>query len=33
MGLNIPSKYQKDVENAAKLLKNEGCEAVFYLAL
>jgi len=29
MGLNIPSKYQKDVENAAKLLKNEGCEAVF----
>jgi predicted nucleotidyltransferase len=29
MGLNIPSKYQKDIENAAKLLKNEGCEAVF----
>jgi len=29
MGLNIPSKYQKDIENATKLLKNEGCEAVF----
>jgi predicted nucleotidyltransferase len=29
MGLNIPSKYQKDVENVTKLLKNEGCEAVF----
>jgi len=29
MELNIPSKYQKDIENATKLLKNEGCEAVF----
>jgi predicted nucleotidyltransferase len=29
MELNIPSKYQKDVENATKLLKNEGCKAVF----
>jgi len=29
MKLNIPSKYQKDIENATKLLKKEGCEAVF----
>jgi predicted nucleotidyltransferase len=29
MELNIPSKYQKDIENATKLLKSEGCEAVF----
>jgi len=29
MELNIPSKYKKDVENATKLLKNEGCKAIF----
>ena len=29
MELNIPSKYQKDIESATNLLKNEGCEAVF----
>jgi predicted nucleotidyltransferase len=29
MELNIPSKYREDIENATKLLKNEGCEAVF----
>ena len=29
MELNIPVKYQKDIENVKKILKNEGCEAVF----
>jgi len=29
MELNIPVKYRKDVEIAAKLLKREGCDAVF----
>ena len=29
MELNIPEKYQKDIESAKNLLKNEGCEAVF----
>jgi len=29
MELNIPIKYRQDIENATKLLKNEGCEAVF----
>jgi len=29
MELNIPIKYRQDMENATKLLKNEGCEAVF----
>ena len=29
MELNIPLKYKKDIEDATKLLKNEGCEAVF----
>jgi len=29
MELNIPLKYRQDIENATKLLKNEGCEAVF----
>jgi predicted nucleotidyltransferase len=29
MELNIPVKYRQDIENATKLLKNEGCEAVF----
>jgi predicted nucleotidyltransferase len=26
---NIPAKYQKDIETAANLLKNEGCTAVY----
>ena len=26
---HIPEKYQDDIEKAAKLLKNEGCKAVF----
>ena len=29
MELNIPLKYQKDIETAAKFLKNEGCQSVF----
>ena len=29
MELNIPVRYQKDIEMAASLLKNEGCETVF----
>jgi predicted nucleotidyltransferase len=29
MELNIPIKYRQDIENATKLLKNEGCEAIF----
>ena len=29
MELNIPVRYQKDIEMAADLLKNEGCESVF----
>jgi predicted nucleotidyltransferase len=29
MELNIPSKYRQDVENAATLLKSEGCRAVY----
>jgi predicted nucleotidyltransferase len=29
MELNIPQKYRQDIEGAANLLKNEGCEAVF----
>ena len=29
MELNIPSKYQKDIQTATNFLKNEGCEAVF----
>jgi len=29
MNLNIPVKYRQDIENATKLLKGEGCEAVF----
>ena len=29
MELDIPVKYQKDLEKAANLLKNEGCEAVY----
>jgi predicted nucleotidyltransferase len=29
MELNIPIKYRQDIENATKLLKNEGCESIF----
>jgi len=29
MELNIPLKYQKDIETATKFLKNEGCQSVF----
>ena len=29
MELNIPVKYQKDIEAAASLLKNEGCQSVY----
>jgi predicted nucleotidyltransferase len=29
MELNIPLKYQKDIESVKNLLKNEGCEAIF----
>jgi len=29
MELNIPLTYQKDIETAAKFLKNEGCESVY----
>jgi predicted nucleotidyltransferase len=29
MELNIPLKYQKDIESVKSLLKNEGCEAIF----
>jgi len=29
MELNIPLKYQKDIQNATNFLKNEGCEAIF----
>jgi predicted nucleotidyltransferase len=29
MELNIPQKYQNDIEVAVKLLKNEGCQSVF----
>ena len=29
MELNIPQKYRKDIENAAALLKNEGCQSIY----
>ncbi|MDR2176499.1 MAG: nucleotidyltransferase domain-containing protein [Treponema sp.] len=29
MELNIPLKYRQDIENAANLLKNEGCQSIF----
>ncbi len=29
MELNIPLKYQKDIESVTNLLRNEGCEAIF----
>jgi predicted nucleotidyltransferase len=29
MELNIPPKYQKDIEIAMNLLKNEGCQSIY----
>ena len=29
MELNIPLEYQKDIEVATNLLKNEGCQSIF----
>jgi len=29
MELNIPQKYRKDIETAANLLKDEGCQSIF----
>jgi len=29
MELNIPLKYQEDIETAAKFLRNEGCQSVY----
>ena len=29
MELNIPQKYQKDIETATNLLKNEGCQSIY----
>ena len=29
MELNIPLKYQKDIEIATSLLKNEGCQSIY----
>ena len=29
MKLNIPMKYQKDIEVAANLLKSEGCQSIY----
>ena len=29
MTINIPHQYQKDIEIAANLLKNEGCQSVY----
>jgi predicted nucleotidyltransferase len=29
MELNIPQKYRKDVEMAANLLKDEGCQSIY----
>jgi len=29
MELNIPSKYQKDIDIAINFLKNEGCQSVY----
>jgi predicted nucleotidyltransferase len=29
MELNIPPKYQKDIEIAINLLKNEGCQSIY----
>jgi predicted nucleotidyltransferase len=29
MELNIPSKYQKDIDIATNFLKNEGCQSIY----
>ncbi|MCL1865680.1 MAG: nucleotidyltransferase domain-containing protein [Spirochaetes bacterium] len=29
MKLNIPQKYQKDIEIAISILKNEGCQSIY----
>ena len=29
MELNIPSKYQKDIDIATSFLKNEGCQSIY----
>jgi len=29
MELNIPSKYQKDIDTAANFLKSEGCQSIY----
>jgi predicted nucleotidyltransferase len=29
MGLDIPIKYRQDIENAANILKSEGCQSVY----
>ena len=29
MNLNLPQKYQKDIQIAADLLKKEGCESIY----
>ena len=29
MELNVPTKYRQDIENAANILKNEGCQSVY----
>jgi predicted nucleotidyltransferase len=29
MTLNIPQKYQKDIETVANLLKEEGCQSIY----
>ena len=29
MNASIPAKYHKDIENVTKLLKNEGCKAIY----
>jgi predicted nucleotidyltransferase len=29
MELNVPNKFRQDIENATKLLKNEGCKSIY----
>ena len=29
MGINVPQKYQKDIDLASKLLKKEGCQSIY----
>jgi len=29
MDINVPERYRQDIENATKLLKKEGCKAVY----